>query len=529
MASPKEQTFAVGPFKGARNTNEPFDDESSELLTSCLNVYFPDPYSGCAAYARPGFSQPTSVAGAANGGQAVYSHTADNGTNYNFIFSAGKVFRWSTDLTSAPVDVTPVGVTIAAGKFVYVTSLNDSIIVNDGVNEPWIGTNLSAAPITGTYIDYDGAGVAWSAYGQPVIYTGAVFFILQSVGGVAARTTIAWSEPNQPSVGYQQTDYDNAWTLTQTSSSPLYALAATNDALYYSRDLSWGAITGAPNINFRNTATHDVVSANVGCTSPATVRTFLNYIYFADQNGRPWRFPVGGAPEPIWLQSRTNFDAASGTVPTTVAWAVIEPNLNLYLAFSRAGSGSSTGTPTFAFAFDANTGRFAGTWTVGSPVALDIGGLVRDAVGATRFAVLQESSGGLANVHYLNDLSAGIWQDGGNTARVLLQTGVFGADGSRTFRAGGQVRVIQKGGASVNLIVTDTGTGALGTSQNLTRAPNGIGGNSVAGRRVVFSMETPNSRGVRLLVSPTTTTEQWVCYRIEMDAAEGGLATVEDY
>ena len=528
MASPKEKTFYCGPFKGVRTTREPFDDQSPELLATGTNVYFPDPQSGCSAYARPGFSQPTSVAGAANGGQAVYNHTADDGTNYNFVFSAGKVFRWSTDLTSTPVDVTPVGVTIAAGKFVYVTSLNDSIIVNDGVNEPWIGTSLGSTPIIGTYIDYDGAGVAWSAFGQPVVYTGAVFFILNTVGGVSARTTIAWSEPNQPAVGYQQTDYDNAWTLTQTGSSPLYALAATNEALYYSRDLSWGAITGAPNINFRNTATHDVVSANVGCVTPATVKTFLNYIYFCDANGRPYRFAVGGAPEPIWLQARGAIDSA-GVVVTPYAWAVIEPNLNMYLAFAKADSGSSTGTPTSAFTFDANTGRYTGGWTVGGPVAVDIGGLVRTALGAVRFAVLQQSSGGTANLHYLNSTAAGIWQDGGSTAVVRLQTGIFGFDGARTLRVGGQVRVLQESGASVNLIVQDMGTGVTGTLQNLTRAPNATGGFGISGVRVVFSVNTVNSRGVQLLLTPTTTTEQWICHRVEMDAVEGGLATVEDF
>src|SRR5690606_22099470 len=131
----------------------------------------------------------------------------------------------------------------------------------------------------------------------------AVFFILQTVEGVAARTTIAWSEPNQPGVGYQQTDYDNAWTLTQTSADPLYALAATNDALYYFRAFSIGAITGAPNVNFQNTATHDVVSGNVGCVESSTVRTFRNYVYFADAQSRPYRFAMGGAPEPIWQQA----------------------------------------------------------------------------------------------------------------------------------------------------------------------------------------------------------------------------------
>ena len=429
MASPKEQTFAVGPFRRVRTTPNPYDDAASDTVADAINCYMADPVSGGGIYQRPGTTTWGPVA-AANEGQCVYSHTALSGTNYNFFFINGRLYRQSTDLSTTPTDVTPVGVAISATPRVYVTSLADSIIVNDGVNRPWIGTNLGGSPITGTYIDYDGAGGAWVAFGQPVIYTGAVFFILASVGGVAARTTIAWSEPNQPGVGYQQTDYDNAWTLTQTGSSPLYALAATNEALYYSRDLSWGAITGAPGVNFQNTATHDLVSANVGCTTPATVKRFLNYVYFADANGRPWRFAVGGIPEPIWLQAQTRFDGA-GFSPSRVTgnWcAVIEPNLNVYV-LGYAGSVSSGHQFSDVIVFDAVTGIYFGRWSF-LIAAISAVGIMRNSDGLPQLVYIEAPIAGNVRFFKLALVTDGIWTDGGVSMGPSVQTGKMGYSAS---------------------------------------------------------------------------------------------------
>ena len=233
----------------------------------------------------------------------------------------------------------------------------------------WIaGTDALAGGTTGNQAQttnyYAGEGPAYSVFGQPVIYYGAVFVIYSQVEAVYARTTIGWSEPNEPAVGYQQTDYDNQWTLTQTGSAPLYTLVATNDALYYARELSWGAVSGAPGVNFRGTGTHDVVSGNVGCPFPRTAALVLGTIYFADQTGKPYRFPVGGIPEPIWLQAQSIFDATTVSPDSGVlSWAVVEPNLNLYLLNYRDSSDVNT-----LLVFDAIGGRYAGTWTIGNEI-----------------------------------------------------------------------------------------------------------------------------------------------------------------
>ena len=237
----------------------------------------------------------------------------------------------------------------------------------------WIAnTDAFAGGTTGNQAQttnyYAGEGPAYAVFGQPVIYYGALFVIYQQVDvanvPTYARTTIGWSEPNQPAVGYQQTDYDNQWTLVQTGTAPLYTLIATNDALYYARELSWGALGGAPGVNFQGTATHDIVAGNIGCPHPRSAIFFLGWIYFTDQTGKPYRFALGGYPEPLWLQAQSIFDATTVTTDTSLApWAVIEPNLNLYLLNYRDQADANT-----LLVFDALTGRYAGTWVIGGAV-----------------------------------------------------------------------------------------------------------------------------------------------------------------
>jgi hypothetical protein len=519
MASPKERTFSLANFKRVRTTPNPFDDQGPETVSGAINTYIADPIDGGGIFQRPGTVRWSSVSNGGNPGQGVHCHTALDGTNYNFLFIDGKVWRQSTNMTSAPVNVTPVGITIATSKFVYATSLNDSIIVNDGVNEPWIGTALGATPITGTYIDYDGAGVAWSAYGQPVVYTGAVFFILNTVNSVAVRSTIAWSEPNQPAVGYQQTDYDNAWTLTQTSADPLYALAATNDALYYSRQLSWGAITGAPNINFQNTATHDVVSANVGCTSPATVRTFLNFVYFADQNGRPYRFAIGGAPEPLWVQAQTVYDTGGFPAATPAMFAVLEPNLNVYL-FGFAAS-ASAGAEIF-LAFDALTGIYMGLWAWGT---MDAAGILRDANGIPQLAAIQANSAGTAYLHKLARLQDAVWTDNAVTMVITLTTGYLGYKATVNYTFPRAAMVVSN---NVGMSVVPVVNVVISTTQTTSTVANGYGaGVTTTGNaaRLTWMTGSVMGRGASMSFQPTTWEAQFRVYAIELDAVEstGGI------
>ena len=233
----------------------------------------------------------------------------------------------------------------------------------------WIaGTDAFAGGTTGNQAQttnyYAGEGPAYSVFGQPWIGYGALHCIYEQIEATYARTTFGWSEPNEPAVGYQQTDYDNQWTYTQTGSEPLYAGISTNDATYLFRERSIGAIVGAPGVNYESTATHDVVAGNIGTTAPRSVIHFLGAIYFTDATGKPYRFRLGGYPEPIWTQAQTIFDATTVSTSTGLApWAVIEPNLNLYLLNYRNSADVNT-----LLVFDALNGRYAGTWAIGNEI-----------------------------------------------------------------------------------------------------------------------------------------------------------------
>jgi hypothetical protein len=642
MAS-KELTVRSGPWRGGLNTSEPFNAPEDRLYVS-TNGYFPDPQSGSGFFSRPGFVRPTSVTGLT--AQAIFTHTTTSGATYNFLIADGKLYRWSTNLTSAPVDVTPANIRISAGvNRVFTVSLKDDLVINDGANPPWIATNLGNTPVTGTLIDFEtptvrlsigttptsvatdafsyiidgssyskaavpagtalpagtiptntwgvyrvtvnaggtiavtagaanyttgyatealaiaavpsvantlwnvgyftvltavgnpfiantsaleggiggnpssdtnyyvGSSTPWRAYGQPVIYTGAIFFVLSDVDSVSARSSLTWSEPNFPNVGYRQTDYDNLWELTQTSSEPIYALAATNDVLYYSRAFSWGAIAGAPGVNFQGTATQDVVSGNVGCTSPSTVQTSLNFVYFCDAYGRPYRFAVGGTPQPIWLQCRELFED-NATQQTffnvrELTWGRIDPNLNLYIVSSANPGGS---VPTV---FDALTGLYTGQWNVPA-VNMNIGGLVRNAVGTPTFAFLQYDDATTVHVWRLSYLQDNVWADNATPVAVVATTQWM------AYAAGKQVRPVEV------RVIAETGNGSvtpqtLGiTAQNsnaasdvaTATAPAGIV--STAPNLYYVTPYGPSGRGVRVRVT-CSTTAQLKLYGIEAD------------
>lgn len=375
---PAPSVIRSGPWKGVYDTPDPFD-ASPDRLRDLLNGYIPDPENGSGVYARAGFtvgnngvqidSAATYTAGA-TWDCTVYAHTQLDGSVLVFAAANGKIYRLtnpfaSTTGATTAVDVTPVGITIStavgATGFGGFASLDGDLIVNDGQNRPWIGTNLTNTPITGTYIDYDSLGSAWTAHGPPVVYLGAVFFILKAVNGVSRREDISWSEPGQPATGYQQTNFDNNWTLTKHATGPIYALAATNLALYYFRADSIGAVSGSTTANLASTATNDAISAEIGTVRPQSIAQYGTTIYFTDAQSRPYRLVTGAQPEPIWKQMRSQVDALMSvytTSPGVTLVGAIEPGYGYYLLVDL------TRNPDTLYVFDARSGTYLGRWTI---------------------------------------------------------------------------------------------------------------------------------------------------------------------
>lgn len=367
----KAKAFKSGPWKGVYTTPEPFTP--LDFLVDAKNGYLPDPPSPTGFYGRPGFQlllggDPVYAPVTPFRWQAIYPHHMLDGSVLNFAVIGGRLFRASSSLNAFD-DVTPVGITIDSGitTRVYCCSLLDNLIVTDGVNRPWVGTNLTSTPITGTYIDYDGGAVSWTAYGNPQVYLGSIAFTLNAVNSVARRADISYSEPGLPLSGYQQSGSDNNITLSTSNSEPIFALSSTNVALNYLRQRSIGSISGSDIGSLASSPTEDAIAFNVGTQAAQTIVQFGDAIYFCDAIGRPYVWTPGNPPRDIWKQMRAVVDNNTIAFPTTtsvVSTATLEPTLNKVLFAIWSPEPAVQSPATQIFIFDAPTGTYEGYWQI---------------------------------------------------------------------------------------------------------------------------------------------------------------------
>lgn len=546
----QRNTIKDGPHAGVFNTTDPFDVGAPNRLIDARNLYCPDPASRSGMYSRPGFTllndgDPVETSAVPFKGQGTWTHFGLDGSPLNFIAMGGKLFREDA-ATGLTTDVTPVGVTIDSATTTRVTfnDMGGVMCVNDGVNRPWVAGNLSSTPITGTYIDFDGAGTAWVAFAGPYVWGGSGFFVLTSVNSVAARIDIAWSEPNDWTTGYQQSGFDNRWTLEQTGTTPIFALDPSNVDLGYFRQRSIGAISGTVGPDLATSATHDLVSANVGTEAPQTVVQFGRWTYFCDVIGRPWRYSRGAAPEPIWHQMTAVVNAATTGFPgvtARTATAAFDPTLNQYCVAIWSPSPGSQASPTEWHAFDANTGNYVGRWSIGSAipgVSVDCLGSFIDDHGRGQLVVLGSATAG-GDTGYAWAMSALVsvpdfivLEDGTtfltdeSTPPVSITT--EGEEG--TFQDNGEVPLItattDRLGYSEDIVwLYDQATILTGND-----APITVTVSTPQEANVLAGTPTPNAsadgiyrtqmgldtqgRGLEVTVSPTTADEQWSLQRV---------------
>lgn len=521
------------------------------MLADARNGYMIDPANGSGLFERPGFSlrnagDPVHTSVDLFTGQAVYSHAALDGTTINFLVFGGRLYRVNDGISSF-VDVTPVGVTIdpSTSTKVFFVSLIGNLIVTDGVNRPWIATNLTSSPVTGTYIDYDGLGVSWSAYGKPTLYGGAIFFILNQVNGIGRRMDLAWCEPGQPDVGYQQPTFDNNWTLETASSGVLYAIQGTNAALYYWRELSIGTATGTVGPDLASTATEDSIGFNVGAQASQTIQQFGNSFLFCDAIGRPWRLTPGAAPEPIWYQLRAIVDQASTAFPTItaqVSTSIIEPTLNKWLVGIWSPSPATGASVTSLHCFDAASGIYEGFWEIAPGISIDCIGTFTDAQGRVTLIVLGSKDEAPATSGYL-------WTFNGLSSTPQL---IAKEDRTTIFVTEGGVRITTEGESAIwrdNGIIPDIFalTGRMGYSDDTlynpalanvitgTDSPVAVALQTSALPLTVEGTPEPSAsedgtyrtvvglqglgRGVQLKLTPTEVLEPWALYSVSVTAS----------
>lgn len=259
-----------------------------------------------------------------------------------------------------------------ANASVFMVPFNNQLVFSDGTNTPWMWdgtvggglTKLTNAPV---------------AFGQPTVYYAKLFFIKNT-----DRGTIVWSEENAANTGYEASGYNNAWTLGQTSTSPVLAILGTNEALYYWRQFSMGAIRGAVTPTFTTTGTHDAIG-EIGNTIRCGVAAyrgmpiyFNGFFWWADATLKPWRMAPGGAPEPIWEQMARRaalgdftemfarpFNLSEDTAVSGLRQIVGNPRTN-QVRFYYESSGSAD----LVHVYDGTTGALLGTEQVVTPRAV---------------------------------------------------------------------------------------------------------------------------------------------------------------
>ena len=543
--------LATGPWRGVFDTNDPFDANPADRLADLLNGYIPDPKNGSGAYARNGFQRAfldAALHSAGDRGQNVYRHTMLDGTVLNFLIVGGRLLRVTNvgSFAMTVTDVTPVGITIRSDQYkVHVTSMvsNESgtaesvLIVNDAQNTPWIASDLTSSPVTGTQIDYDGLGTAWVSYGAPVVWQGAVFFPGINIGGVVRGDDISWSEPGLPNTGYQQSSSDNNLTLVQHSQGALQALVATNSALYYFRAQSIGVIYGGIG-TLVSSNTIDAVSVNVGTLGSLTIQQFGDAIFFCDRRGRPHRFIPGRDPEPIWRQMRgrtdtwTSANFADGGVLQNEATSAIDPTRNLYLV--RANETN------MLYAFDADSGTYMGRWTIfddgsNGGIAIDAIGVLHNGLGIPTLFVIGETSPGGDKGYGWTQLVNGWafenneWMDGrldGQKPNIQVTTDRLGEHEELVYAVDRATIITGNAAACQVTIATPNG------SAQLEGAPS-PGASSDGTFRLVVGCDGVQGRGPAVTVAPQftdadqATLDQWSLHRVSLAVAPS-LAGPED-
>ena len=172
---------------------------------------------------------------------------------------------WTLSGTSYTNSVTSANFTTASitlpttSRAVYWVEFNHTLIVTDdsGTQVPWRWDGTSGAASLTELTN------APPTLCKPAVYYGKLFLVKST-----ERNTLVWSEENDPTTGYEAGGLNNAWTLSQTGSGNIFAIAAGNEGLYYARTDKIGVIRGAVNDTFVTSGTLSDI-ALIGTNSPA--------------------------------------------------------------------------------------------------------------------------------------------------------------------------------------------------------------------------------------------------------------------
>jgi hypothetical protein len=259
------------------------------LLRDAQNLFPEQTDIGTAWIGRPGFQTTgdAPLGSSTRKAQGYHELVKLNGTRYRIAVHEGVFYTydWTSDTYTSHSAGMP---TLSTAALVAMVTFADNVVVSDGVNPPfmWDGTTwtlLSDCPVL---------------YGKPWVYYDQLFGIKAT-----ERSTIVWSEVNDPTIGYEAGGYNNAWTLGQSDQDPLTAGVGMNELMYVWRGRSITSILGTPGPDFSTQGTREGISETVGTMSPFAVVVFDRSVYFLDADGRPQRLRVGyglDTSPPVW-------------------------------------------------------------------------------------------------------------------------------------------------------------------------------------------------------------------------------------
>jgi len=401
------ETQCQHAFRGMRDSEDPqtADPTFAKLIQ---NAYPLNSATGARVVGRPGFVQAGAQLGASETRrvQGIGQYTKLDGTEYTVCVVGGKFYKYTWGTTTW-TEVTLENATVSTTAPVYFVTMADVLVVSDGVNKPWTWNGTTDTELTNAPV----------LYGQPTVYYAKLFGIKN-----IERSTIVWSEEADPTEGYEAGGYNNAWTLGQTDQDRLTAVLGTNEALFYWRPRSLGAIRGMVDVDFVNSGTREGVSATVGTASPGGVVVGGDDVYFMDADNRVHSLSLSGGrlDTNVWKslrETRAGWDATKADK----SLAVYDPQTNLALVGAVASGGTECNR---YVAVDIASGEIAGIWQGWTSTAL---GVVKNASGQP--VVMHGTANGYVYVHGLPDGS--VWNDqsstadGGTAAIAHVVTGAF--------------------------------------------------------------------------------------------------------
>lgn len=356
------------------------------------NTYALDSGMGTRIIGRPGFVQTGTQLGDSGHRrvQGIYQFTKLDGTEYTCAIVGGKFYKytWGTDTWT---EDTPGSATISQTAGCYFTTFADVLIVSDGVNTPWQYDGSTDTVLTNCPV----------LYGPPRVYYAKLFGVKNS-----ERSTIVWSIENDPTTGYEAGGYNDAWTLGQTDQDPIYVLIPSNEALYYLRSRSIGAVRGAVDADFQNSGTREGVSTSIGTKSPDGVCVGDNTAYFMDADNRIMALDLssGRLDDKIWVKLQETYGGWDET-KASLGRACFDPITGLALV-GVVNDGDSECNRYVVI--DTNTHEPQGIWQGWTSTAM---ATVKNASGQP--VIMHGTANGYIYVHGLPDGST--WNDQNNT------------------------------------------------------------------------------------------------------------------